>query len=350
MAAGIEGVGVHLAGLEVVVDAVEQVLFAGLLHLVGASVVRVRVLHELLGLQIVVQVGVGQVLREVFHDLVLALPHIVPAALGVAVLAAGGGQRAHALEVAFRQKDLVLLDVGAQLGHQILAVVLDGGEPAEVVQAKVIVDDLLLVLDAHGSCHHVNDGNGHIADVDDPCLRAQLAAGFGYDGGGVGVVQDPVVLLGILFHVVDQLDHGEDGAHSVGHAAAAAGLLSHAAVAQRDLFVLFPHGVAAHAHLGKHKRGVRVSLLHIGGDHQLDVGIQLLVQDPVHHNGNLVLPLLVDVEQTDLVHFQFIPAQGDGFDDTGGKRATAASNGNDHSINAPFLYFQVCPAHSAGAR
>ena len=205
MAAGIEGVGVHFAGLEVVVDAVEQVLFAGLLHLVGAGVVRVRVLHKLLGLQIVVQVGVGQVLREVFHDLVLALPHIVPAALGVAVLAAGGGQRAHALEVAFRQKDLVLLDVGAQLGHQVLAVVLDGGEPAEVVQAKVIVNDLLLVLDAHGSCHHVNDGDGHIADVDDPCLRAQLAAGFGYDGGGVGVVQDPVVLLGILFHVVDHI-------------------------------------------------------------------------------------------------------------------------------------------------
>ena len=40
VAAGIEGVGVHLAGLEVVVDAVEQVLFAGLLHLVGAGVVR----------------------------------------------------------------------------------------------------------------------------------------------------------------------------------------------------------------------------------------------------------------------------------------------------------------------
>ena len=219
-----------------------------------------------------------------------------------------------------------------------------------MVQTKVIVNDLLLVLDAHGSCHHVNDGDGHIADVDDPCLRAQLAAGFGYDGGGVGVVQDPVVLLGILFHIINQLDHGEDGAHSVSHAAAAAGLLSHAAVAQGDLFVLLPHGVAAHAHLGKHKRGIGVSLLHIGGDHQLDVGIQLLVQDPVHHNGNLVLPLLVDIEQTDLVHFQFFPAQGDGFDDTGGKSTTAASNGNDHNINAPFCIFQVSPAQSAGAR
>ena len=243
----------------------------------------------------------------------------------------------------FRQKDVVLLDVGAQLGHQILAVVLDGGEPAEVVQTKVIVNDLLLVLDAHGGCHHVNDGDGHIADVDDPCLRAQLAAGFGYDGGGVGVVQDPVVLLGILFHIVDQLDHGEDGAHSVSHAAAAAGLLSHAAVAQGDLFVLLPHGVAAHTHLGKHKRGIGVSLLHISGDHQLDVSIQLLMQDPVHHNGNLVLPLLVDVEQTDLVHFQFFPAQGDGFDDTGGKSTTAASNGNDHNINAPFCIFSGLP-------
>ena len=158
-------------------------------------------LHELLGLQIVVQVGIGQVLREVFHDLVLALPHIVPAALGVAVLAAGGGQGAHALEVAFRQKDLVLLDVGAQLGHQILAVVLDGGEPAEVVQAKVIVNDLLLVLDAHGSCHHVNDGDGHIADVDDFRIWTKSSSCFSYDSCWVRVVEHPSIWR-IFFHII----------------------------------------------------------------------------------------------------------------------------------------------------
>ena len=208
--------------------------------------------------------------------------------------------------------------------------VLDGGEPAEVVQAKVIVDDLLLVLDAHGSCHHVNDGDGHIADVDDPCLRAQLAAGLGYDGGGVGVVQDPVVLLGILFHIIDQLDHGEDGAHTVGHAAGAAGLLTYAAVAQRNLLVLLPHGVLAHAHLSEDERSIGIGGFRIGGDSQLDVALQVLMQNPVHNHSNLILPLLVNIKQTNLIHFQFLPAKRDGLDDTGGKGAAAANNGNNH--------------------
>ena len=63
---------------------------------------------------------------------------------------------------------------------------------------------------------------GHVADVDDTSVGTQHAAALGDDGGRVGVVENPVVLLGVLLNVIDQLDHGEDGAHAVGKAATTA--------------------------------------------------------------------------------------------------------------------------------
>ena len=261
----------------------------------------------------------------------------MPVALGAgALLLDGHAQGGLVLQVGRGHQDLVLLDVGPQRLHQVLTLVLDGGEPAEVVQAKVIVDDVLLVLDFHGGGHHVDDGDGHIADVDDPGVGPQLPAGLGDDGGGVGVVQDPVVLLGVFLHIVNDLHHGEDGAHTVGHTAGAAGLLTHAAVAQGDLLVLLPHGVLAHAHLGEDEGGVGVGGFGVGGDGELNVALEILVQNPVHNHGYLVLALLVDVEQTDFVHFQLGLAQGDGLDNTGGEGAAAANNGNNHT-HVPFF-------------
>ena len=289
----------------------------------------VGVLNELLLLEIVVQVGVGQGVGEVLHDLVDTLPDIVPAPFGVAVGVLGQGGLV-GLEVGLGHEDLVVHDVLSQLRHDVLAVVLDGGEPAEVVQSEVIVDDLLLVFDAHGGGHHVDDGDGHVADVDDPGVGPQAATGLGDDGGRVGVVEDPVVGPGVLGGIVNDLDHGENGPHAVGHAAGTAGLLPHTAVAEGDLLVLLPHGVLAHPHLGEDEGGAGVGGLHIGGDRELDVAFQILVKDPVHQDPHLVLTLLVDVEQADLVHLQLLPAQGDGLDDAGGKGAAASNNGNDH--------------------
>ena len=108
-------------------------------------------------------------------------------------------------------------------------------------------------------------------------------------------------------------------------------------MAQRDLLVLLPHGVLTHPHLGKDEGGILVRGLRIGGGNQFDAAFQILMENPVHHYGNLVLPLLVDVEQADFIHFQFFPAKSDGLDDSGGKGAAAAHNGNNHIFDRPFL-------------
>ena len=82
VAAGIERALVDLARLLVVVDAVEEVLLARLLDLIRTGALGVGMLDELLLLQVVVQVRVGQVLREALHDLVLALPDVGGSARG----------------------------------------------------------------------------------------------------------------------------------------------------------------------------------------------------------------------------------------------------------------------------
>ena len=325
MAAGVEHILIHNARLQVAVDALEEVLFPGLHDLVGPGVGGIGVLNELLLLEVVVQVRVGQSVGEVLHDLIDALPHIVPAALGMAVDALAGQGGLVGLEECLGHQDLVLHDIVAQGRHDVLAVVLNGGKPAEVVQAVVVVNDLLLVLDAHGRSHHVDNGDGHVTDVDDPCVGPQAAAGLGDNGCGVGVVEYPVVGLGVLLRVVNDLHHGEDRAHPVGHAAAAAGLLAHAAVAQGNLLILLAHGVLAHPHLGEDEGGVLVGGLHIRGHSQLDVAFQLLVENPVHHYANLVLPLLVDIKEANLGYAQVLPAKGDGFDNARGKGAAAAN-------------------------
>ncbi len=53
-----------------------------------------------------------------------------------------------------------------------------------------------------------------------------------------------------------------------------------AAMAQGIFSSLLAHGVAANAHLGENEVGVGESGLLIGGDRQLDVQAEVLVQDP----------------------------------------------------------------------
>ena len=306
-------------------------------------------LHELLLLQIVVQVGIRQGLREILHNLIDALPHIIPAALGVPVSAgAAAGQGLFIFQVGCRKQDLLIHDIIPELRHHVLALVLDGGEPAEVVQSVVIVNQILLIY-LQGSSHHIDDGDGHVADIDDPGVRTQSSAGLGNDGGRVGIVQDPIGRLRVFLHVVDHLDHRENGTHTVGHAAAAAGLLAHAAMAQRNLLVLLSHGIFAHAHLGEDEVRVCVGFLLVVGYGQLDAAFQILVQDPFYQHAQLILALLVHVKETNLVYLQLLLAQSDGFYNSGSKGAAPADNRNNHkafppyfpSLHAVILYYTV---------
>ena len=58
----------------------------------------------------------------------------MPVALGTGALFLDGyAQSGLVFQVGFRHEDLVLLDIGAQGLHQVLALVLNGGEPAEMI-------------------------------------------------------------------------------------------------------------------------------------------------------------------------------------------------------------------------
>ncbi|VWM11662.1 Uncharacterised protein [Collinsella intestinalis] len=104
-------------------------------------------------------------------------------------------------------------------------------------------------------------------------------------------------------------------------------------MAQRNLLVLLAHGVTAHAHLGEDEVGVGEGGLLIGGDRQLDVQAEVLVQDPVDEHANLALALLVDVVQADLLNLELLFAQRDGLDDTGSEGGAAAGEGDDHGAS-----------------
>lgn len=94
----------------------------------------------------------------------------------MAVAFTGTSQSFFVCQVGCGQKDLVFHDVIPQFGHQVLALVLDGSEPAEMVKSVVVIDNILLILDAHGCSDHINDGDGHIADIDNAGIGTQLAA------------------------------------------------------------------------------------------------------------------------------------------------------------------------------
>ena len=90
MAAGIEDGLLDLTGLQILVNAVKEVLLTALHDLVGTGMIRIRMLHKFLLLQVVIQVCVWQRVREIDHDLIDTLPDIVPAAFGMAVLFLSG--------------------------------------------------------------------------------------------------------------------------------------------------------------------------------------------------------------------------------------------------------------------
>ena len=137
-------------------------------------------------------------------------------------------------------------DIILNLRHQVVAqFIRNAGPPAEVVQAEVAHIQILGVL-IHNVGHAGLGGDGHIANIDDACFGTHNAAGFGYDGSGVGVIQNPAVRR-ILIHVIDDLHHAGNAAHAISDAAGAAGLLADHAVTQGDLFVLLTHGKLAYA-------------------------------------------------------------------------------------------------------
>ena len=144
-----------------------------------------------------------------------------------------------------------------------------------MVEAVVAVLQLATVLDAAHTAHLIHEVDRHVADVDDAAVGAQHAAGFGDDGRGVGVVEHPGVGA-VLLHVVQDLDDTADGAHTVGDAASAAGLLTNAAVLEGDLLVELAHSVETHADVSKDEVGPGECGLGVGGVVELNLGSVLM--------------------------------------------------------------------------
>ena len=179
-----------------------------------------------------------------------------------------------------------------------------------MIQSVIIIYQILFIHLKRRS-YHINDGNRHVTDVDNTGVRTQLSARLGYDGRRVGIVQNPVGGFRVFLHIINHFDHGEDGTHAVCHSAAAAGLLSHAAMLQRDLLILLSHSVFSHTHLSKDEICVCVCFLLIIGNGKLDSALQILFQNPFYQHAQLVLTLSVNIKETDLVYFQLVLAERD---------------------------------------
>ena len=111
-----------------------------------------------------------------------------------------------------------------------------------------------------------------------------------------GIIQNPVILVGVFLYVVDQLDHREDGAHTISHATASTGFLTNTAVLEWDLLVLFTHSITAYTHLSKYEGCASVCLFYIRGRDQTDVCFEFLMEDPVDYDRYFILAFFVDVE------------------------------------------------------
>ena len=221
----------------------------------------------------------------------------------------------------------VLSHMLLDLRHEVVALlVVDLAPPTKVVEAIVAVLQLATILDTAHTAHLVHKVDRHIADVDDAAVGTQHTAGLGNNGSRVGVVKHPGVGA-VLLHVVENLDDATDGAHAVGDAAGAAGLLANAAVLEGDLLVELTHGVQANADVGKDKVGTGESGLGIGGVVELNLG-SVLVEVDFAGLGHGLLALGVVVVERHLVDREAVALFEQHQGDTRSEGGAAAGNGH----------------------
>ena len=243
----------------------------------------------------------------------------------------------------------------AQARQVVLAglLVQDGGEPAVVVQAEVTGLDgvaghaeLIRVL--------VHDADRHVADVDDALVTGEDALGrLGDDRRGVGVVEDPG-LGRVLADVLDDVADGRDGAHAVGEAAGAAGLLADAAVLEGDVLVGGAHREAAGANLHEGEVDAGERGLGIGGVHDLALRVVLAHEDAAVL-ADLGVALILVVVQDDLGQREAVLLGDEHLEDAGGVTGTAADDGDDkllfaHGLTSPCKFWPMPWGRGAMAR
>ena len=277
----------------IICHSIKDALLAAFHDLIGTGVVGIAALYNFIAQQVVLHIGVGQIVMESRADVLGVCVGVQPGRIAVQHIALG--VLGHIAVLCYIALEL--------LGH-ILTVQAHLGEPAEVVQTKVVHFQIMTVA-LQNLGHVALDGNRHIADVQDTSLRAQTEGCLCHDGSGVGVVDDPVGGLCVLLAVIDQLHHGVDGTQTVSQTARAAGLLTHNAVLQRDFLVLLTHSVQADTHLCKDEICIGHGNFRVGGQGQLQFRVEHfhhMADDDTHS----LLTLCVVIVEHQLIQLEAI--------------------------------------------
>ena len=223
----------------------------------------------------------------------------------------------------FRQQ-AKLRDMFAQFGQLVFAVHQHAGKPAEVVQAE-IVHLQLVAIHAQNGAHIAHCGDGHIADVQHPRVRAQAAHAFRHDRCRVGVVHDPGFFMRVAIHPIDKLYHRQDRAQSVRQAAGTASLLADHAVPQWDLLILLAHFILTDPHLGEDEMCAAERHFRVSGDGEFDA-FTVVTNHFLNHRRDGVLTRLVDVIEADFGQREVMQTYHQAFHNT--RRVGAAATGN----------------------
>ena len=292
----------------------KQLFLTPVHHFVSAGVVRVLMLDNLVQHQVVLQIRVRQILREVIHDRLDVAPGFHPRRIGVLRVGFGG---------IFRQQTK-LRDMFTQLRQLVLAVHQHTGKPAEVIQPKVVHLQLAAINPQNGS-HVTHCSNRHIANIQHAGVWPQTTHPLCDDCRRVGVVYDPCFFMRVAIYQIDKLDHWQDRTQPVSQPAGAAGLLTNHAVSQRDLLILLAHFILANAHLGEDEVCAAEGHFRVIGDGKFDA-LAVVADHFFHHRGNRVLTRLVDVVEADFGQWEVLQTHHQAFHNTWRVGATAASN------------------------
>ena len=162
-----------------------------------------------------------------------------------------------------------------------------------MIEAVVAHAHLFAIFEADNLCHPPFNADRHIADIEDFGVRPQTSGGFRHNRRRVGVVKHPGVRR-IFFHIIHQLQHAADRAHTVGDPPRTAGLLAQHAVAQRDFLILFTHRIFTDADMRHDEINIGKRRLRIGGIAEFNLR-RLLFEDHFARLGDGLLTRAVVV-------------------------------------------------------
>ena len=265
---------------------IEDLFFTSGHHFVSPRKVRVRVGYLVVRIEVVFQISVRQ--RQGIEG-----KHILHFFKGF------DPARRFMLKIFFWATVTLLRHVTLERRHQIVTGFIgDAGPPAKMIEAIVADLQRLTRRQTEDIGKQPLDGHRHIADVDDARVGPQATGRFRDDSRRVGVVEHPGP-WSVLLHIIDQLQHPGNRAHTVGNPTRTTGLLARHAIFQRDLFILFPHLIQANANMRHHEIDVGKGRLRIGGIAELHLWEAFSHQDGAGVADSL-LTLVMVVIQTDL--------------------------------------------------